>query len=121
MKNLLRSAALGLLALQLSLAAIADGAASGSRAAYLALLERPRVAAEPELAELPAVEGLRKIHLWFRSDATERVPGYLLLPEAARFKGQRPVVIALHGTGGNKDDGQIAQLALLSTTTPPGT
>jgi dienelactone hydrolase len=95
----------------LSLAALAD-AASATRAAYLAVIDRPRVALKPELAAMPAVEGLRKYHLWFSADASERVPGYLLLPDGARFKGPRPVIIALHGTGGNKDEGQIAQIVL---------
>jgi dienelactone hydrolase len=86
--------------------------ASDTRAAYLAVIERPRVALAAELAELPAVEGLRKYHLWFSADAKERVPGYLVLPDAKAFKGRRPVVIALHGTGGNKDNGQIHQLVM---------
>ena len=64
------------------------------------------------LAEMAPIEGLKKHHLWFSSDATERVPGYLLLPDLATFKGRRPVVIVLHGTGGNKDSGQIAEIAL---------
>ena len=55
---------------------------------------------------------MRKFHLWFSADASERVPGYLLLPDARTFKGARPVLIALHGTGGNKDSGQIAELTL---------
>jgi len=93
----------GLIALQLSLAAFADASGSDTRAAFLQVIEKPKVALKPELAELPAVEGLKKYHLWFSADATERVPGYLLLPDAERFKGKRPAVIALHGTGGNKD------------------
>ncbi len=83
-----------------------------ARSAYLSVIQRPRVAPRPELAELAPVAGLRKYHLWFYADATERVPGYLLLPDAARFKGKRPVVIALHGTGGNKDNDQIAEIVL---------
>ncbi|MEJ0085761.1 MAG: acetylxylan esterase [Pseudomonadota bacterium] len=103
-----------LLALQLSVAALADGSPGETRAAYLAVLERPRVALRPELAPMPAVDGLEKFHLWFSADATERVPGYLLLPEPARFKGRRPVVIALHGTGGNKDNDQIVRIVTLA-------
>jgi len=110
--RLVRSLALVLLALQVSLAAFADGSTSDTRAAFLQVIDRPRVAPKPELTEMPPVEGLRKYHLWFSSDATERVPGYLLLPDAATFKGRRPVVIVLHGTGGNKDGGQIAEIAL---------
>jgi dienelactone hydrolase len=99
------------LALQLALPAAADSF-SDTRAAYLAVIDRPRVPPKPELADLPAVEGLKKLHLWYSADADERVPGYLLLPDPSRFKGRRPVVIALHGTGGNKDGGQIAELVL---------
>jgi dienelactone hydrolase len=108
----IRSLAVGLLALQISLAAVADGSASDTRAAFLQVIDRPRVASKPELAELAPVDGLKKYHLWFSSDATERVPGYLLLPDAAKYKGRRPVVIALHGTGGTNESGQIAELVL---------
>jgi dienelactone hydrolase len=99
-----------LFALQLSSAVFADGQLDETRAAYLAVLDRPRVALKPQLVEMPAVDGLRKFHLWFNADAAERVPGYLLLPDAAAFKGRRPVVIALHGTGGSKDTNQIVQI-----------
>jgi dienelactone hydrolase len=99
------------LLLSCAAAAFADGL-SDTRAAYLALLDRPRVAANPELSELAAVSGLRKYHLWFASEAGERVPGYLVLPDSAQFKGRRPVVIALHGTGDNKDSRQIAEIVL---------
>jgi dienelactone hydrolase len=102
----------GALALLISLASFADGPASDTRAAFLRVIDRPRVTLNPELSELGRVENLRKYHLWFSSDATERVPGYLLLPDADRFKGRRPAVIVLHGTGGNKDSGQIAEIAL---------
>ena len=102
---------LALLALLFALPASADALAD-TRAAYLAVIERPHVPPKAELAELAPVEGLRKFHFWFSSDATERVPGYLLLPDPQAFKGPRPVVIALHGTGGNKDSEQIAQLVL---------
>jgi dienelactone hydrolase len=90
--------------LALSFAAAHADSVSETRLAYLAVIDRPKVALKPELAELPSVEGLKKYHLWFWSDATERVPGYLLLPDSKAFKGPRPVVIGLHGTGGTKDD-----------------
>ncbi|MEO8061150.1 MAG: acetylxylan esterase [Pseudomonadota bacterium] len=112
--KMFRAFATTLLALLTSATAIADGSANETRAAYLAVIERPNVALKPELAELPGVDGLRKFHLWFSSDATERVPGYLLLPDAARFKGRRPVVIALHGTGGTKDNGQVVRILTLA-------
>jgi dienelactone hydrolase len=102
----------GLIAAQVSIAALADGSATDTRAAFLQVIDRPRAALKPELAEMAPVEGIRKYHLWFSSDAAERVPGYLLLPDAAKFKGKRPVVIALHGTGGTKDSGGIANIVL---------
>lgn len=92
-----------LLALQLIAPAHADSF-SETRAAYLAVIDRPRVALKPELTELPPVEGFKKHHLWFSADATERVPGYVVLPDPKSFKGRRPVIIALHGTGGTKDN-----------------
>jgi dienelactone hydrolase len=107
-----RFLATGFLALQISFAGLADGSLSDTRAAFLQVIDRPRVALKPEVSELAPVEGLRKYHLWFNSDATERVPGYLLLPDPEKFKGRRPVVVALHGTGGTKDSGEIANIAL---------
>jgi dipeptidyl aminopeptidase/acylaminoacyl peptidase len=110
--KLVRWLAAGLIALQISLAAFADGAAADTRAAFLRVIDRPRVALKPELVEMAAVEGLKKYHLWISSDATERVPGYLLLPDPANFKGRRPAVIVLHGTGGSKDGGEITNLVI---------
>jgi len=107
-----RIVAIALLALQLSATSFADSAPLESRLAFLAVIKRPIVALKPELASMAPVEGLAKYHLWFSSDATERVPGYLLLPDPARFKGARPVVIVLHGTGGTKETGQVAELVL---------
>ena len=112
--KLFKAFAIALLSLHGSAAAFADGSRDETRAAYLAVIERPRVASKPELAELPAVDGLRKFHLWFNADATERVPGYLLLPDPAQFKGRRPVVIALHGTGGSKDNDEIVRIVTLA-------
>jgi dienelactone hydrolase len=106
----IRSLVVALLALQISLAAFADGTASETRAAFLQVIYRPKVALRPELRELESVDGLKKYHLWFSSDATERVPGYLLLPDPARFKGRRPVIIALHGTGGTKEGSQVTEI-----------
>ena len=92
-----------LLALQLAATCRADSLAD-TRAAFLAVIDRPRVPLQPELSELPAVEGLKKYHLWYSADADARVPGYLLLPDPKVFKSPRPVLIALHGTGGTKDN-----------------
>ena len=100
------------LALQITAQAWADGSAADTRAAFLKVIDRPKVALTPELTEVAPIDGLRKYHLWFQSDAGERVPGYLLLPDAQSFKGPRPVVIALHGTGGSKDSGEITNIVL---------
>src|SRR5690349_10975156 len=100
-----------LLALQVSLAH-ADGSPAETRAAFLEVIDRPKVDLRPELQDAAPVEGLEKIHFWYSADATERVPGYLLLPDPARFKGKRPAVIVLHGTGGNKEGGEVANLVL---------
>jgi dienelactone hydrolase len=81
------------------------------RAAFIKLLDRPRVAPAAEVSEATPVEGFRKIHFWIRSDASERVPGYLLLPDATMWQGKRPVVVVLHGTGGNKDNEGIVDIA----------
>jgi dienelactone hydrolase len=107
----LRLLAAALCAFQVSFVAWADGAAD-TRAAFLRVIDHPRIALKPELTAMPAVEGLRNYHLTFWSEANESVPGYLLLPDAAKFPGRRPVVIALHGTGGSKDSGQIAEIVL---------
>ncbi len=98
--------------LWLQAVAWAQTSAEQTRADFLAVIDRPRVNARPELQELAPVDGLSKLHLWFRSDATERVPGYLVFPDAATFKGRRPAVIVLHGTGGNKESGEVANLVL---------
>jgi dienelactone hydrolase len=102
--------AAAVLALQMACPAWADGSAADTRAAFLEVIDRPRVALKPELAEVAPVDGFRKYHLWFHSDAEERVPGYLLLPDPKSFKGPRPVVITLHGTGGSKDSAEIVNL-----------
>ena len=50
---------------------------------------------------MPATNALAQFHFTCFSDASNRVPGILLKPET--FSGRHPVVIALHGTGGNKN------------------
>ena len=87
----------------------ADDAAE-TRAGFVRIVDRPRVPLGPELADLPPLGDLRRIHLWYSSDATERVPGYLVLPDATKFTGRRPVVIALHGTGGSKNGRDVVTI-----------
>jgi dienelactone hydrolase len=72
------------------------------RADFLRVVDRPRVALAPEVDALPATNGITQIHFTFSSDASNRVPGILLKSE--KVSGRRPVVIALHGTGGSKQN-----------------
>jgi dienelactone hydrolase len=74
-----------------------------TRAAFLRVIDRPKVdlAAEAQSAPAPAGAAYEKFVFSFASDAEQRVPGYLLKPAGA--KGRRPAVIVLHGTGGNKE------------------
>jgi dienelactone hydrolase len=77
------------------------------RAAFLKLIDRPRAPLSPEAQELGATDGLEQTHFTFVADAEQRVPGILV--KQTKSAGRRPVVVALHGTGGNKE----SQLALL--------
>jgi dienelactone hydrolase len=81
------------------------------RAAFLKLIDRPRAPLSPEVKELGATEGLAQTHFTFAADADQRVPGVLV--KQAKSVGRRPVVVALHGTGGNKE-GQLALLKELA-------
>jgi dienelactone hydrolase len=78
-------------------------AGADPRADFLKLIDRPRVAAEAQITALPVADSLAEYHFTYLSDAQQRVPGILV--ESAVWRGERrPVVIALHGTGGNKSD-----------------
>jgi dienelactone hydrolase len=79
-----------------------------TRAAFLQLLDRPRVPLAPDVNPLPTVDSLHYEHLAFAAEQTERVPGILLRQAGT---GRRPVVVVLPGTGGTKE----AQLGLLKT------
>lgn len=85
--------------------------ATDTRAEFLKLIDRPRVplGAKFEPAPAPAPAGLTRLDFSFAADATNRVTGILLKSAIAPAVARRPVVIALHGTGGNKE----TQLALL--------
>ncbi len=83
-----------------SLCAAACASAADSRANFLRLIHHPRVPLDAQVEALPSTNGLAQFHFSFASDVAQRVPGLLLKQEPSR--GRRPVVIALHGTGGNK-------------------
>jgi dienelactone hydrolase len=80
--------------------------APATRAAFLQLIDRPRVALASEVAAPVNREGLTESAFSFATETGQRVPGILVKGASA---DRRPVVIALHGTGGNKE----AQRALL--------
>lgn len=90
-----------------------SAATTDTRAAFLKLLDRPRVALAVEVTT-PAVDhdGLTTIAFSFAADAEQRVPGILVkaTSSAGATDQRRPVVIALHGTGGTKE----SQLPLLA-------
>jgi dienelactone hydrolase len=85
--------------------------AATRRAAFLKLIDRPRVPLAPETKESGDTEGLSQLRFSFAADAEQRVPGIIV--KQTKSTGRRPVVIALHGTGGNKD-GQLALLKELA-------
>jgi dienelactone hydrolase len=78
-----------------------------NRAQFLRLIDRSRAPLAPEAQELGVTDGLAQTHFTFAADAEQRVPGILV--KQAKSAGRRPVVVALHGTGGNKE-GQLALL-----------
>jgi dienelactone hydrolase len=74
--------------------------AADPRSDFLKLIQRPRVPLSPQVEALPATNGFTQLHFSFASDREQRVPGILIKSETSR--GRRPVVIAMHGTGGSK-------------------
>jgi dienelactone hydrolase len=76
------------------------------RADFLKLIDRPRVALAPQVDQMSGTNDIMEFHFSFASDTSNRVPGILLA--STNFSGRRPVVIALHGTGGSK--GNMAAL-----------
>jgi dienelactone hydrolase len=93
---------LALLALSPSVVSAQAPDASRIRAAFLKLIDRPRVALAPEAQPRADSGSYRAEQFSFASEAGERVPGIFL--KAASATGRRPVVIFLHGTGGRKEE-----------------
>ena len=75
---------------------------AAKRAAFIKIIDHPRVAPLPEVRVLTA-NGLRLVHehISFSVEPTQRVTG--LLMKSLGSSGRQPVVIQLHGTGGNKE------------------
>ena len=76
--------------------------AADSRQDFLKLIDRPRVALDPKVEEMLVVNNPPYDHFSFASEATQRVTGFLVKPGVRHDR--RPVVIALHGTGGSESN-----------------
>jgi dienelactone hydrolase len=76
--------------------------AADSRPDFLKLIQHVRVPLAAEVEKLPSTNGLAQFHFSFAADAEQRVPGILM--ESEKSRGRRPAVIALHGTGGSKQN-----------------
>ena len=72
------------------------------RGDFLKLIDRPRVALAVKVPPMAREGGLAEFHFTYAAEAGVRVPGILV--EKTGVVGRRPVVIALHGTGGKKTD-----------------
>lgn len=73
-----------------------------TRAAFLKLIDRPRVDPAPAVRPMtPSGPGLVQEHFSLSVDSSQRVTG--LLVKSEKSTGRRPVVIQLHGTGGRKE------------------
>jgi dienelactone hydrolase len=70
-----------------------------TRADFLKLIDRPRVALSPQVDQMADTNGLAEFHFAISAAANERVPGILIEPE--KISGRHPAVICLHGTGGS--------------------
>jgi len=80
-----------------------------ARQSFRKLLERPRVPLAAQTTPQIVSNGMIREEFSFAAETNERVPGLLVKP-ATQVEGRRPVVIALHGTGGTKE----SQLPLLN-------
>lgn len=79
-----------------------DAAVAQKRAAFLEVIDRPRVDLAPAVRPMTA-NGLRLVqeHFSFSVYGTQRVTG--LLVKSLGSTGRLPVVVQLHGTGGRKE------------------
>src|SRR5260370_36471952 len=74
---------------------------ASARDQFIKLIEHPRIPLSPRVVPLPDITGRLRYQFSFASDSNQRVPGILMRRES--LIGNRfPVVIALHGTGGDK-------------------
>ena len=106
-----RALLVGLLMVSPSLVFSQAPDAARIRTAFLKMIERPRVPLAAETQSRGDASVYRAEHFSFASEARERVPGVFMT--SARTKGQRPVVILLHGTGSRKEE-FLAQMRTLA-------
>lgn len=84
-----------------------------TRAAFLKLIDAPRVEPAPEVHPMKAsAPNLVQEHFSFSVEAGQRATGVLVKPESAARP--LPVVIQLHGTGGSKEQ-LLPRLTTLAT------
>ena len=93
---------------------MAQSASTDTRAAFLKMIDRPRVPLSPEIASQNKADGLEQSRFTYAADADQRVPGIVVRSAAANSKqasanSKQAAVIVLHGTGGAKE-GQIPLL-----------
>jgi len=67
---------------------------------FLRLIQRPAVPPSPQVEPIANTNGLSQFRFSFATESGQRVPGIMI--KATNSVGRRPVVIALHGTGGSK-------------------
>jgi dienelactone hydrolase len=86
------------------------------KAAFLKLLDRPKVPLDPKVVDTKLEDGLVSEHITIASEkkadgTEERVP--ILLIKPAKADKKLPAVISLHGTGGTKESqkSMLVQLA----------
>ena len=93
----------------LVLVAVLAPAATPDRAAHLRKLELVmgplpgadrKVPLDLRITGTVPADGHTRKTLSYAAEADSRVPAYLLLPDSARFPGQRPALLCLHQTGG---------------------
>ena len=90
-----------------------EGTAAQTRAAFLKIIDRGRVAPSPTVRPMPpTAPQLVQEHISFSVDVGQRVSGIIVRPNGSSIR--RPVVIQLHGTGGRKEQ-LLPRLALLAT------
>ena len=90
------------------------GLCADTRGSFLAMIDRPRVALNAHADPFAvAGDGIDRQIFQFDSETGERVPGLLVKRTATNASMKLPVVIVLHGTGGNKE-GMLPYLRTLA-------